>query len=163
MDGPVGSTSHFTNGGVDLVVFAEVTKTIQFHGETVFEFAPACEIVVVVHASNSIGEISLVRPRVFHAGTRRTSSDGKPVSPLLPSSGSVAMDCLVKKVSRESSEEEIAQYYVSAIYKADFSEIPHPPNVAEGLRSVHSAPDALVVGDPGAVKDPTGLRILHLE
>jgi len=125
--------------------------------------APAGEIVVVVHASNAIDEVSLVRLRLFYAGTRRTWPDGKPVTLLLPPSGSVAMDDLVKKVFRKSSEEEIAQYYVSAIYKADFSEIPHQPNVEEGLRIVRSDPGALVVADLDAVTDPTGLRILRPE
>jgi len=48
VDGLVESTNHFTNGGVDLVIFSEITKTIRFHSETVFEFGPDGENVLDV-------------------------------------------------------------------------------------------------------------------
>lgn len=123
----------------------------------------ASDIVVIVNKSQKISRLSLLDLQYIYKGDKKKWESGEKVELFLPPEESESMRFLVEKVLTMRNQEDLAKFYLKAIFQQKLIVPPEPTESAgEALIRVSSTPGGIAIVNEKDVVDNQAVKVIPL-
>jgi len=121
----------------------------------------ALDLAVVVHPQNDLSEVSTAELRELVLMERQHWKGGGRVYLVLPQTGTLEKDVLLRRVLR-MTEDQLRRHYLGKLYAGDIAAFPRVARSgAEALGIVSRAPNAIAVVNAGSL--PSNVKVLRVQ
>ena len=125
--------------------------------------AAKAEPVAIVHPDNPTASLSIQQLRLMYALYKRSWKHGERIDLVLPPSDREAMDFLVTRVFRKTRPDDIAAYYVDAVFRQKIPKAPRQLGERDAIAFVASHPGAIAIIDRSDLTSLDKVRIVAID